>query len=89
MGKTKTSGRTMDTNDKDKKGIVEKYTRTPYPSLVKPEPTEAEETDDNKYRALIEHREKKAILPDSESLTVGGNITGAGMPTYLGGSTRP
>lgn len=74
----------MDTNDNTKKGMVEKYTRTPYPSLVKPEPTEADETNEGKYRAFVEHREKKGNTPRFRIIDRKGQYYGCGYAYLLG-----
>lgn len=72
------------TASSDKADILKKYTRQPYPALVKPEPAEAEESEENGYRALVEHREKKGNSPRFRIIDRKGVIYGCGYAYLLG-----
>lgn len=74
----------MDTNDNEKKDVLGKYTRKPYPPLVEPEQPDTNEDDEQKYRALIEHREKKGNAPRFRIIDRTGQSYGCGYAYLLG-----
>jgi len=77
----------MDTNDKD--GLLSKFGRKAYPPLGKPaekqaaSPDDPDEDDDQGYKALSEHREKKGN-PRFRIILANGNSYGCGYAYMLG-----
>lgn len=77
----------MDTSDNNP---LEKYTRKPYPALVKPggskaiEPDDPDDAEESGYRALIEQREKKGSAPRFRIVTRKGQSYGCGYAYLLG-----
>lgn len=73
-------------NAKDE--ILKKYTKQPYPALVKPapnaEPDETEENEDGRYRALVQHMEKRGNAPRFRIIDRRGHIYGCGYAYLLG-----
>lgn len=78
----------MDTSDKNE--ILSKYTRQTFPTLVKPAPGQANESDEQEqaeepgYRALIEHREKKGAVARFRIVDRNGQSYGCGYAYLLG-----
>ena len=72
----------------DKNDILKKYTRQPYPALVKPapnaEPDETDENEDGRYRALVQHMEKRGNAPRFRIIDRRGHIYGCGYAYLLG-----
>lgn len=70
----------------DRAKILERFTRQPYPALVKPtaEPDETEEADDGQYRALVQHMEKRGNAPRFHIIDRRGHIYGCGYAYLLG-----
>ncbi|MRS63110.1 hypothetical protein [Larkinella terrae] len=72
----------------DKNEILKKYTRQPYPTLVKPapntEPDETDENEDGRYRALVQHMEKRGNAPRFRIIDRRGHIYGCGYAYLLG-----
>lgn len=83
-----TNGNTSGTASNDKNELLRKYTRQSFPALVKPapnaEPDETEETEDNRYRALVEYREKRGNAPRFHIIDRQGRIYGCGYAYLLG-----
>jgi hypothetical protein len=81
-----TTNATGASSDKDE--ILKKYTRQPYPALVKPAPNaESDETDENpdgRYRALVQHMEKRGNAPRFRIIDRRGHIYGCGYAYLLG-----
>ena len=87
----------MNTNDeKNPAGTLGKYTqqiRPAYPALVKTEQApahvpgdqdESDDADESRYRALVEHREKKGSAPRFRIVTRTGQSHGCGYAYLLG-----
>ena len=78
----------METNDKD--GLLNKFGRKTYPPLSKPgekqaaSPDDPDEDDDQEYKALSEHREKKGNAPRFRIIQANGNSHGCGYAYLLG-----
>lgn len=79
MAMTNETGASSDKND-----LLKKYTRQPYPALVKPEPVETEENEDGRYRALVQHMEKRGNAPRFRIIDRRGHIYGCGYAYLLG-----
>ena len=81
-----TTNATGASSDKDE--ILKKYTRQVYPALVKPapnaEPDETDENEDGRYRALVQHMEKRGSAPRFRIIDRRGHIYGCGYAYLLG-----
>lgn len=67
----------------DKKDLLEKYTRQPYPALVKPT-APAPELDEGEYKGLVKHIQKSGHNPRFRIIDRNGNSYGCGYSYLLG-----
>lgn len=67
----------------DKKDLLEKYTRQPYPALVKPT-APAPEPQEGEYKGLVKHIQKSGHNPRFRIIDRNGNIYGCGYAYLLG-----
>lgn len=67
----------------DKKDLLEKYTRQPYPALVKPAAS-APELDESEYKGLVKHIQKSGHNPRFRIIDRNGNSYGGGYSYMLG-----